>query len=77
MGQFKGNLHVIGYFKTAFWRRYFTVPFMIVLLHMRPPRVGQATLTLAMYALANVAVIYVFLFRPFVWHDGSTARFMF
>lgn len=61
----------------AFWRRYFTVPFMMVLLHMRPPTLGQATLTLAMYALANVAVICVFLFRPFVWHDGSTARFMF
>ncbi len=53
------------------------MPFMMVLLHMKPPTAGQATLTLVMYALVNVAVLYVFLFRPFTWHDGSTARFMF
>lgn len=57
--------------------RYFTVPFMMVLLHMAPPTVTQATLTLALYALVNIAAIYMFLFRPFVWPDGSIARFMY
>ncbi|CAL8472321.1 g11864 [Coccomyxa elongata] len=57
--------------------RYFTVPFMMLLLHMKPPTVTQATLTLALYALVNAAAIYMFLFRPFVWPDGSIARFMY
>lgn len=53
------------------------MPFMMLLLHMKPPTVTQATLTLALYALVNAAAIYVFLFRPFVWPDGSIARFMY
>jgi hypothetical protein len=57
--------------------RYFTVPFMMVLMHMKPPTALQATLTAAMFAAVNLFVIYMFLFRPFIWPDGSTARFLF
>lgn len=57
--------------------RYFTVPFMFVLLHSQPPSSLQAGLTLAMFAAANTGAIYMFLFRPFTWPDGSVARFLF
>ena len=57
--------------------RYFTVPFMMVLLHMKPPTRFQAGVTAGLFALVNAAVLYVFLLRPFKWHDGGIARFMF
>jgi hypothetical protein len=53
------------------------MPFMMVLLHMSPPLPNQAMLTALLYAAVDLVVIYIFLFRPFVWPDGSTARFLF
>ena len=57
--------------------RYFTVPFLMVLLHMKPPTRAQAGFTAGVFVLADAVVLYVFLLRPFKWHDGSIARFMF
>jgi hypothetical protein len=50
---------------------------MMALLHMTPPARWQAGATIVMLALADALVLYMFLMRPFRWHDGSTARFMF
>ena len=53
------------------------MPFMFMLLHCQPPSSVQASLTLALYVVVNVAAICMFLFRPFTWPDGSIARFIF
>ena len=34
------------------------------------------TVTLLLHAAINAVTIRVFLARPFTWHDGSIARFM-
>lgn len=58
--------------------RYFIVPFILLLLNS-----DESTLTTRwslVIVLGNVimhvVVVSVFLFRPFVWADGSVARFM-
>jgi alpha-1,2-glucosyltransferase len=56
--------------------RYFIVPFAIFGLLSRPMTRAEALGTCLAFALLNVAVELVFLFRPFTWPDGSTARFM-
>eukprot|EP00884_Botryococcus_braunii_P015445 jgi/Botrbrau1/2584/Bobra.145_1s0012.1 len=56
--------------------RYFLIPFALVLLHTEPLPAGQLLATAAMYGTVNAITIYVFLFRPFTWPDGSVARFM-
>lgn len=33
--------------------------------------------TLGGMLVVNVAIIYVFLYKPFVWVDGTIGRFMF
>ena len=57
-------------------RRYFSVPFVLVALHMQPPSQRQLLQTIALFAAVNVFTIYMFLFRPFQWGDGTVARFM-
>lgn len=57
--------------------RYFTVPFMMILLHMEGPSKKQAVITIGLFVLADAFVVYMFLMRPFRWHDGSVARFLF
>jgi alpha-1,2-glucosyltransferase len=56
--------------------RYFLVPFFVAHTHAEAPSTRAALLTLGVVAAANAATIYVFLYRPFTWPDGSTARFM-
>ena len=56
--------------------RYFTVPFVLLALHMRPPGAWQLAAMGAAYAAVDAATVYMFLFRPFTWPDGSVARFM-
>lgn len=50
---------------------------MMVLPHMKPPSPNQAMLTAMLFAAVNLFVIYMFLFRPFTWPDGTTARFLY
>ena len=57
--------------------RYFNVPFLMVLLHMKPVSRFQAGVTAGLFVLADALTVYIFLLRPFRWHDGSIARFMF
>jgi alpha-1,2-glucosyltransferase len=56
--------------------RYFTIPFYLCLLHMRTPSPRVLAAVVALFAAANTATLYLFLYRPFAWPDGSTARFM-
>ena len=34
-------------------------------------------ISIAICILVNVITIYIFRYRPFTWHDGSVARFMY
>lgn len=62
--------------KPCLWFRYFTIPFVMMVLHMQPLSPGQHRLILLVYGSVNVASIYVFLHRSFRWPDQSIARFM-
>jgi len=56
--------------------RYFNIPLAMVLLDT-PPRSGSSTvMTIAVMVVVNAITIYIFLYRPFTWVDGTTARFM-
>ncbi len=56
--------------------RYFTVPVVLVLLHVPPPALWRLKATAAAYLLVDLAALYMFTMRPFTWGDGSVARFM-
>ncbi|KDO23196.1 hypothetical protein SPRG_10004 [Saprolegnia parasitica CBS 223.65] len=56
--------------------RYFLVPFTLLHLHSPKQPLLPVLLTSAVFLAINAATIYVFLFRPFTWVDGSVARFM-
>eukprot|EP00879_Flechtneria_rotunda_P011023 GHRR01011518.1.p1 GENE.GHRR01011518.1~~GHRR01011518.1.p1 ORF type:complete len:514 (+),score=169.48 GHRR01011518.1:1021-2562(+) len=56
--------------------RYFTVPFVLAVLHMPPPPRALSLLVLAGYCCVNAVTLWVFSKRPYTWADGSTARFM-
>ena len=56
--------------------RYFTIPFMMLVLHMQPLQHSALLTTLALYVVVNVVTIYMFLFRTFHAVDGSRGRFM-
>ena len=43
---------------------------------MQPPGQAQLLTSIAIFAAMNAATIYMFLYRPFAWPDGSLARFM-
>ena len=57
--------------------RYYTLPAMLLWLHAPPLRGAREWRPpLVAFALVNVAMLSIFLFRPYTWGDGSTARFM-
>lgn len=56
--------------------RYFILPWLLYQLHA-PSRARQYHQRRAvLFMAANLVLLGVFLFRPFSWVDGSTARFM-
>ena len=60
--------------------RYFIIPYVITLLHVRLPRTHRLATALCIvsaYVLVNATAMYLFLFRPFKWegHEGWQ-RFM-
>jgi alpha-1,2-glucosyltransferase len=67
--------------------RYFTPGIVIAILNSPPIcsptctaktyRYAAVYLTVAAFAAVNVVAMYVFIYRPFVWPDGSVARFMY
>ncbi|KXZ55170.1 hypothetical protein GPECTOR_3g317 [Gonium pectorale] len=56
--------------------RYFTPGFYMLALRLAPPNELQAGATLVTYCQINALTMYLFLFRPFRWVDGSVARFL-
>lgn len=57
--------------------RYFTVPAALAWLHMRAPNhhfPAKVTFQLCLFALINVATLYLFLQRPFVWPDNRNPQ---
>ncbi|GLI60555.1 hypothetical protein VaNZ11_002713 [Volvox africanus] len=56
--------------------RYFTPGFFMVALHLEPPTRLQAAVMVSMYGAINLATMYMFLYRPFEFADGSVARFI-
>lgn len=56
--------------------RYFTVPCIIIALLSKQPRQSQLAVMAMLFVLVNAFVLFMFLKRPFVWSDGSIARFM-
>ncbi|KAK9789925.1 hypothetical protein WJX73_006242 [Symbiochloris irregularis] len=56
--------------------RYFTIPFVMLVLHMKPPVPGQLYVTAALWALVNAVTLYEFLFAPYTFADGSRPRLM-
>jgi alpha-1,2-glucosyltransferase len=56
--------------------RYLTVPVVVSIVEAAPRSQRSVLITLAGFVLINVLTIYIFLYRPFAWNDGSIARFM-
>lgn len=56
--------------------RYLTIP--VVLAHLESAERSWESLLAGVVACVavNAVTVYVFLARPFAWHDGSLARFM-
>jgi len=57
--------------------RYFTIAVALLLLHMPAPSRFAAGAAIVTSLVANALFIYIFVYRPFQWPDGSIARFMF
>ena len=58
------------------WCRYFTVPILMLVLHMEPLSGAEMAVTAVAWAAVDAAAAYMFLWRPFSWPDGTVARFM-
>lgn len=57
--------------------RYYTIPFFLYSISAAGKASSQSMwITILAYLVVNMLTIYVFLFRDFVWPDGSIARFM-
>jgi len=57
--------------------RYYTIPFVILVLHS--PAIGNGKLLAmgSLYAAVDLSTLVMFLFRPFHWeHESGTQRFM-
>ncbi|OQS02545.1 alpha-1,2-glucosyltransferase [Thraustotheca clavata] len=56
--------------------RYYLVPYTLLHLHTPKQPMIPLLLTSATCLAVNAVTIYVYLFRPFTWVDGTIARFM-
>ncbi|EQC39896.1 hypothetical protein SDRG_02553 [Saprolegnia diclina VS20] len=56
--------------------RYFLVPYTLLHLHSPKQPLIPVLLTSAVFLAINAVTMYVFIYRPFNWVDGSIARFM-
>ena len=54
--------------------RYFTLPIVLLVCLVKPK--AHPILSMILSGSLNGIVIYLFVFRPFTWGDGSVARFM-
>mmetsp|Transcript_4387 Transcript_4387/g.27961 ORF Transcript_4387/g.27961 Transcript_4387/m.27961 type:complete len:471 (-) Transcript_4387:2082-3494(-) len=56
--------------------RYFNLPVIFITLLFSPAKGGADLWLFVQYLFVNMIVVFVFLFLPFSWPDGSTARFI-
>ncbi|TMW60727.1 hypothetical protein Poli38472_000769 [Pythium oligandrum] len=56
--------------------RYYLLPFVLMHLHTSRQSKWHLLLVIAAYSVVNAATIYIFLYRPYTWVDGTIARFM-
>ena len=58
--------------------RYYILPFLFYRLHIRLPGAFPLLGEVALYALINVATLWLFISKPFVWNDhpNELQRFM-
>ncbi|DBA02851.1 TPA: hypothetical protein N0F65_006641 [Lagenidium giganteum] len=56
--------------------RYYLIPFVV--FHLNTGKQSRLVLLATIFGsmLTNAATLYVFMYKPFVWGDGSIARFM-
>jgi alpha-1,2-glucosyltransferase len=80
----KGLLWTLGYCCALFMTlvpaallepRYFIPGVFVAHMNIAQP-MSSSVQSLLAFAGVNVATLYVFLCRPFEWHDGSVARFI-
>lgn len=55
--------------------RYFTLPFLLMMLHI-PMNAFSSIVMTALYTAVNIVTFHVFIHKQYTWDDGSTARFM-
>ena len=57
--------------------RYFILPYLILRMNMQLSSYSRLALEMVLYIIINVATLYMFTEKPFVWsNDGSIQRFM-
>lgn len=56
--------------------RYFTVPALLFAVHLQPPQWQASVVQMLCFGAVNAGTLYLLCERPFVWGDGSVARFM-
>lgn len=56
--------------------RYYCVPFILLHLNTSNQSACQLWIVTAVYMAVNALTLYIFLYHPYTWVDGSTARFM-
>ncbi|CAH0491033.1 unnamed protein product [Peronospora farinosa] len=56
--------------------RYYCVPFAILHLNTSNQSAFHLWTVVAVYVVVNALTLYIYLYHPYSWVDGSTARFM-
>ena len=57
--------------------RYYTIPFLVLRLHLPTPTFMGVVAELALYSSLNMATLWLFLYRPFRWPgEEDWQRFM-
>ncbi|CAM9878002.1 unnamed protein product [Chrysoparadoxa australica] len=56
--------------------RYLTVPLLLAHLNSPVRRCSEMAFMALAFSMVNAVTVFVFLFKPFTWGDGSTARFI-
>lgn len=60
--------------------RYFTPAVIIAILNLPPLVPGdkwKLLMSLIICSIVSIVTIYIFIYKPYTWHDGTIARFMF
>ena len=56
--------------------RYFIIPYIIFRLNMKPAPIIYLVIEFLLYCMVNVATVYLFVKKPFMWSSGEIQHFM-